>query len=213
MADQGFYDRRNEFQSAPRMRRWWPRFIALLAVACGIYGAAMGAAISTTAGAEQVIGTAAAVLAVLMGLSGARFRLFVGILNRVPFARRVFAMLAAMGGAILGGLLGLMLVMPLGALPGAIGGLFLMRAILRRGLFSGFVGLMLGGCVGSIALAILRDRNAALVGMAWGLGVGVAVSPLPLLLFAKMMDSLASRRHPDRYIIDVKAEYPRKDNH
>jgi hypothetical protein len=198
----------NQFQAKPRTPRWWPKVIAICALFGGIYGAAMGSAINTTAGTAEVIGIAAAVMALLCGVPGARFGLFFGILNRARFARLLFGMLAAMGGAIFGGLLGVMAVMPLGAIVGSLGGWFLGRTLLRRGFFrrllGGFVGVVLGACIGTIVLALQRDHAAALVGIAWGLGSGAIVGPLPLLLFVKMMDSLAPRRQTEDNVIDVK---------
>jgi hypothetical protein len=207
MPDQDFNYYLDEFQATPKAQRWWPKAIIICAVFSGIYGAAIGSAISTTAGAADVIGIAAAVMAVLCGVPGARFGVFLVVINRLRFGRWILGMLAAAGGAILGGLLGLVAVMPLGAILGAVGGWFLTRAILRRGFFTKLVGrvlgLVLGACVGVMALALSRASSAALMGIAWGLGVGAVVGPLPLLLFAKMMDSLAARQHPESTIIDT----------
>jgi hypothetical protein len=49
-----------------------------------------------------------------------------------------------------------------------------------------------------------QSPSAALLGIAWGLGIGAVVGPLPFLLFAKLMDSLAPRRNTESEIIDVK---------
>ena len=103
MADPKFYNYLNEFQTLPRTRRWWPKVIAIFAAFGCIYGAAMGAVISTTVGAGELIGVVAAVMAVLCGVPGARFGSFIGMLNRVRFGRLFVGMFTAMGGAILGG--------------------------------------------------------------------------------------------------------------
>jgi hypothetical protein len=87
MPDQDFDYRLNEFQARPNARRWWPKAIAACAVIGGIYGAAIGSPISTTAGAAEVIGIVAVIVAVLCGVPGARFGLFLGILNRWRFGR------------------------------------------------------------------------------------------------------------------------------
>ena len=155
-----------------------------------------------------MIGIAAAVMAVLCGIPGARVGLFFGMLNRSRFGRLFLGLFAAMGGAILGGFLGMLAVMPLGAILGAVAGWFFTWAILRHGFF-GIVlgkalGLALGACIGAVILALSQSPSAGLLGIAWGLGIGAVVGPLPLLVFAKMMDSLTPRRYTDGEIIDVK---------
>jgi hypothetical protein len=116
MFDRDFHDSLNDFQARPRTRRWWPKFMAIFMVVGGVYGATIGAAIITTVGAAEVIGIAAVVMAVLCGVPGARFGFFFGVLNRSRFAQLFLGVLATMGGAVLGGLLGLVLAMPLGAI-------------------------------------------------------------------------------------------------
>jgi hypothetical protein len=157
-----------------------------------------------------VIGIVAAVMAVLLGVPGARFSLFLGVLNRWRFGRLSLGVIATMGGAILGGLLGLTVVMPLGAILGAVGGSLLTRAILRRGFLARLVGqvlgLVLGACVGVTALALSQAPSDALKGFAWGTGIGAVVGPLPLLLFVKMLDSLTQRQHVNDEIIDVEVK-------
>jgi drug/metabolite transporter (DMT)-like permease len=215
MPDQDFDYRLNEFQARPKAQRWWLKALIACAVIGGIYGAAIGSAISTTAGAAEVIGIVAAFMALLCGVPGARFGLFLGTLNRWRFGRLSLGVLAAIGGAILGGLLGLIAVLPLGAILGAMGGSVLSRSILRRGFLPSLVGqvlgVLLGACIGVTALTLSQSPSAALVGIAWGLGIGVIVGPLPLLLFAKMMDSLAPKRDTEDTIIDVEVREVRND--
>jgi hypothetical protein len=206
MPGQEFHYDLNQFQATPRTGRWWPKVIAICAIFGGVYGAAIGATISTTAGAADVIGIAAAVMAVLCGVPGARFGRFFGMVNRLRFGRWFLGIIAAMGGAILGGLLGIVVVMPLVAVLWAITGWFVTQAILRgffKRLLGGIVGVVVGACFGATVLALQRDQAAALVGIAWGIGIGVVVGPLPLLLFVKMLDSLARQRHPESKIIDT----------
>jgi hypothetical protein len=209
MAEQRFYFNLNDFQAMPRTRRWWPKAIVVCAVLGGIYGAAVGSAISTTGGAADVIGIAAIVVALILEVAGRRLSVFLGILTQARFARLCLGILAAMGGAVIGGLLGMVAVMPLGAILGVVGGWLITGAILRRGffkrLFGQVLGVVLGACIGTTILALSQSPAAALVGIAWGLGIGVIVGPLPLLLFARMMDSLAAKRHPEGEIIDVEA--------
>jgi hypothetical protein len=180
--------------------------MAILAVLGGVYGAAIGSAISTVPGAADMIGIAAAIMALLCGVPGARIGSVLGLVNRLRFGRWVFGLLAAAGGAILGGFFGIVAVMPLRAIVGAVIGWLLSGAILRgffKRLLGQAVGVVLGACIGAIVAALQRDQAAALVGIAWGLGIGVVVGPLPLLLFVKMMDSLASTRHPESTVIDA----------
>jgi len=209
MVDHRFYYDLNQFQTTRTTRRWWPKAIVVCAVLGGIYGAAVGSAISTTAGAADIIGIAAIVVALILEVAGRRLSVFLGILTQARFARLFLRILAAMGGAVIGGLLGMVAVMPLGAILGAVGGWLLTGAILRRGffkrLFGQVLGIVLGACLGTTILALNQSPAAALVGVAWGLPIGVVVGPLPLILFAKMMDSLAAKRHPEGEIIDVEA--------
>ncbi len=204
MADQEVLYVRNEF----RVRLNSRRSFAICAIIGGVYGAAIGSAINTTDHGADIIGIAAAVVAVLCGVPGARFGTLLGMVIRTPFARLFLGLLAAMSGAVIGGFLGLVVVMPLGAILGAIGGWLFVGAILRGGGWLWRVqwqglGFVLGACIGAIILALNQSPSAALVGIAWGLGVGIVVGPLPLLLFVKMMDSLVRQRHPESKIIDT----------
>jgi hypothetical protein len=85
-------------------------------------------------------------------------------------------------------------------IPGARFGRFI--GILNRVRFGRFflgrvLGIVLGACLGAILLALSHASSAALVGIAWGPGIGAAVGPLPILLFVKMLDALAPRRYTD----------------
>jgi hypothetical protein len=215
MPDHGFYYNLNQFQTTSTTRRWWPKAVITCAVMGGIYGAAIGSAINTTVGAADIIGIAAAVMAVLCGVPGARFGLFFGALNRIRFGRLILGLFAAMGGAILGGFLGLLAVTPFGAILGAVAGWFFTWAVLPRGFFrlllGGVLGVVLGACIGVMVLALSQSPFNALAGTVWGLGIGAVVGPLPLLLFAKMMKSLAPRRYTEGEIIDVKVVDAPKD--
>ena len=205
MADQRFYYNLNEFQAKPRR---WPKVIAIFTVVGGIYGAAIGSAISTTAGASGLVGIAAAVMAVLSGVPAGRFSIFFGVLRRVRFGRLFLGIVTAMGGAIIGGFFGMVAVMPLGAILGAVAGWLLTQAVLRGGLFRKLLGrasgLVLGACIGAIVFAVSQSFWDALLGIAWGVGIGAAVGLLLLLPCVKMLDALAPRRYASDKIIDVK---------
>ena len=155
----------------------------------------IGSAIATSAGAANVIGTAAGIVAVLLAIPGARYGFFFGMLNRVRFGRLFIGTFAAIVGAILGGYLGLMAVTPFGAvILGAVGGWFFMRAILwrffLRRILGGFVGVVFGAAIGAMIAALQKDQAAALVGIAWGVGIGAVVGPLLFLLFIGTLNSL-----------------------
>jgi hypothetical protein len=209
MPEHDFYYNLSQFQAMPTTRRWWPKVIAVFAFLGGIYGAAIGSVMSTTGGAAEVIGIAAAIVALICGVPGARFGSLIGMVTRTRFGRLFLGILAAMGGTFLGGLLGMIAVIPLGAILGAVSGWLVTGAILRRGFFRRFLGqvagLVLGACIGAVVLSLRRDQAAALVGIAWGLGIGAIAGPLPLLLFVEMMNSLASTQHTEGRVIDVKA--------
>ena len=207
MVDQGFSYDPNAFRTRPTTGRWWPKIVASFAVCGGVYGAAIGATISTTDGAAATIGIAAGVMALICGSLGTRFSFFFAILNRARFARLVFGLLAAMAGVIFGGVLGLMAIMPFGAIPGAVGGWLIARVIFRRSLFTRLMGQLLGFafglCVGATILALSETPAAALVGIACGVGIGAVVAPVPLLLFGKLMDSLVPKRYTKGPVIDT----------
>ncbi|MEI8374076.1 MAG: hypothetical protein WCJ35_14725 [Planctomycetota bacterium] len=194
MDGQKYYHYLNEFQTRPKARRWWPKAIATLAVIGSIYGAAIGSATSTTNGAVDVIAVAAIIMALACGVPGSRYGFFFGIVNRIRFGRLFVGTFAAMGGAILGGFLGIVVAMPLGAIIGAFGGWFFTRATFRRGLFlrllGGFVSILLGSCIGATVLALQRDQAAALMGIAWGIGIGGIAAPLLLLLLIGTLNFL-----------------------
>ena len=197
MAQHQFDHYLNEFQARPKPRRWWPKTLAICAILGGIYGAAIGSVISTSAGATNVIGIAAGILAFLFAFPGARYGFFFGMVNRVRFGQLFVGTIAAIVGAILGGYLGFLAVTPFGmVLLGAVGGWFVAQAVLfRRGfllrrLLGGLGGVLLGTCVGAVIVALQKDQGAALVGIAWGVGIGAVVGPLLLLLFIGALNSL-----------------------
>lgn len=198
MSDQEVYYYLNESRARITARRWWPKTIAICAIIGGIYGAAIGSAINTTDGAARVIGVAAAVMALIFGIPLARYGFLFGMVNRIPFGRLFVRAVAAIGGAIFGGFLGIIAVMPLGAILGALGGWFFTRAISQRGflriLLGRVSGIVLGACLGATLLAFLRDQTAALVGIAWGMGIGGVVGLLLLHWFIKIMNSLSRWR-------------------
>ena len=199
MADQEFYHYLNDLQAKPKARRWWTKALVVCAVMGGIYGAMIGSAIAASAGAANVIETAAGILAVLLAVPGARYGFFFGMVNRVRFGRLFIGTIAAIVGAILGGYLGLMFVTPLGmVILGAVGGWFFMRAVLwrffLRRILGGFVGFLFGAGIGAMIAALQKDQAAALVGIAFGLGIGAVVGPLLLLMVIGALNSLLHTR-------------------
>jgi hypothetical protein len=203
MADQEFYHYLNDLQTRPKARRWWPKALVVCAVLGGIYGAVIGSAIATSAGAANVIGAAAGIVALLLAFPGARYGFFFGTLNRVHFGRLFVGSIAAIVGAILGGYLGLLAVTPLGlVILGAVGGWFFMQAILwrffLRRILGGFVGVVLGAGIGAMIAALQKDQSAALVGIGFGVGIGAVVGPLLFLLFIGTLRSLPRRHDGDR---------------
>jgi len=203
MADQEFYHYLNDLQARSKARRWWTKALVVCAVMGGIYGAIIGSAIATSAGAADVIGAAAGIVAFLLAIPGARYGFFFGMVNRVRFGRLFIGTIAAIVGAILGGYLGLMFVTPLGVvILGAVGGWFFMRAILwrffLRRILGGFVGVVLGAGLGAMIAALQKDQAAALVGIAWGTGIGAVVAPMLLLSIIGTLNSLPHTHGNDR---------------
>ena len=205
MADQDVYCYVTKSQAKFKPQRWWPKAIAICAVFGGIYGSALGSAISTT-GAVDVIVIAAGIMALICGLPGARYGFFFGIVNRIRFGRLFVGTVAAIGGAILGGFFGIVALMPLAAILGAMGGWFFTRTLLRgffKRLLGGFVGIVLGACIGATVLALRRDQAAAPVGIAWGLGIGAVAGPLLFLLFITILKCLPRWRSHEGTVIET----------
>ena len=202
--DQRFHFDLNEVR--PKVRRWWSKALVVCAVLGGIYGAAVGSAISAVPGAAGVIGIAAAVMAVLGWVPGSRYGFFFGMVNRVRFGRSFVGAVAAIGGAILGGFLATMILLALGAILGAICGWVLARALLAlrpgilRRFLVGIAGAVAGMLLGAVLWAIRLNQTAALTGAAWGVGIGAVVGPLLLLLFVAALSSLPYIRRSDNYV-------------
>ena len=89
MADQRVHYYLNQFQLPPTTRRWWPTALAICAFLGGIYGASLGSAVGAVPGAADIIGIAAATLAVICGIPGTRLGSLIGIVSRVRFGRLV----------------------------------------------------------------------------------------------------------------------------
>jgi hypothetical protein len=201
-----------DLKAGPMAWHWRLKAAAVCAVLGAIYGAGVGSTIGTAAGAGSVIGAAAGIVALLLGLYGARFSLFLGPLNRVRYGRLVFVSWAAITGAILGGYLGLVAVTPFGVvILGSVAGWIVTRAILRRfvlrRLLGGFVGIVLGVCLGAVIVALEKDQSAALVGVAFGVGIGAVIGPLLFLLFMEsprvLLPLLPRWRRANRNSIDA----------
>lgn len=182
-----------ETQSNPR--RTWVKILALCAAMGGAYGAAIGAIIATPDGAAKLIGIVAGVVAAICAFPGLRYGSFFGHVNRLRFGRLFVGTVATVLGAILGGLLGIVTTMPLGALSGAIGGWFFGRFISQRDYRFHYelLGVFMGACIGAVVLTLRQDETAALPGASWGLGIGAIIGPLLFLLFIGTLYSLPRR--------------------
>jgi hypothetical protein len=206
MAEQRIYFDLNEFQGTRAKRRWWLKAIPTCAILGGIYGAAVGAAIGAVPGAADIIGLAAAVMAVLCGVPGTRYGFFFGMVNRVRFGRSFVGAVTAIGGAILGAFMATMILLALGAILGAVCGWGMARALLalRHGILRrflvGIVGAVVGMQLGAIVWAVRLNQVTALTGAAWGLGIGVVVGPLLLLLVIGTLNSLPRIRSKGHYL-------------
>ena len=202
-ANQEIYCYLNDLQARPNARHWRPRLMAICAIFGAIYGAAVGSTISTTTGAADLIGAVAGVAAFLLAFPGARFGCFFDMLNRVRFGRWFFGTITASAGAALGGYFGLIAVMPLGVVfLGAVGGWFVMRALLWRFFFmrllGGFAGIVLGVCIAAMLAALQKDHSAALAGLASGVGIGAVAAPLLFSSFLGVLNLLPYTHANDR---------------
>ena len=186
MADQEFYHYLDDLQAQPKARRWWPKALAICATLGGVYGATLGVTIGAVPGTATIIEIAAAIFAFLCSGPGAWYGSIFGIINRICFGRYFVGMAAAIRrnrGRVLGDNAPDGLRCDLG---GRVGG-FVARAIARRGpsirLLSGLVGVVLRTFIGVVLWAVNLNQPKALVGLAWGLGIGAVVGPLLLLIF------------------------------
>jgi len=197
----------SEFQLRRHARRWWTKAIAICATLGGVYGATVGVTIGAVPGAAEIIGIAAAIFAFLCSGPGAWYGSIFGARNRIHFGRYYVGMLAAIVGAIVGGFLATMLLMAFGAILGAIVGWFVARAIVRRDrlirFLSGLGGVVVGTFVGVVVWAINLNQPKALVGLAWGSGIGAVVGPQLLLLFVGMLNRLPRMHVERRDIVDT----------
>jgi hypothetical protein len=197
------YEHLDEFQAQLRAKRWFAKAILTFATLGGIYGGVMGAAIGAVSGAAGIIEVAAAVFALLCAAPGSRYGFFFGIVNRIRFGSLFVGVIAAIGGAILGGFLATMFLLAMGAILGGVAGWFLVQAGLAvqhgtlRRLWHSFIGGVLGMFVGALLWAVNLNQTAALAGAAWGLGIGTIVGPLLLLLFFGTL-SVLPRSHGGR---------------
>ncbi len=176
--------------------RGWLKTFALCAITGGSFGAAIGAIIATTSDGARLIGITAGIMAMICAVPGSRFGFFFGHVNRIRFGRLFVGSVAAVGGAILGGLFGVVASMPLGALIGGLGGWFFARAISERDyrFRNGLLGAYLGPCLVVVVLTLQRDQVAALPGAIWGLGIGAIIGPILFLLLMGTMDLLLGGR-------------------
>ena len=213
MAEQQFHYF-NQIPLRPHGRRWWPKAIAFSAFLGGIYGASMGSAVGAVPGTADVIAIAAAAMAFICGVPGARIGALLGIVTRIRFGRLYLGMFAAMGGAIIGGFLATMILLALGAILGAVGGWILMQAVLQRfflrRIFGGIAGAVLGMFLGAMLWAVRLNQSAALAAAAWGLGIGIVVGPLLLLMVMGALNSLADTHVSGRKNV-VDATFRRAD--
>ena len=126
------------------------------------------------------------------------------MVNRIRFGKLFVGTVAAVGGAILGGFLATMVLLALGAILGAVSGWFFVRAFmaLRHGILKrflgGFFGVVLGMFVGAIIWAVRLNQTTALIGVAWGFGIGAVIGPLLFLLFIGALRSLLHTHGNDR---------------
>ncbi len=208
------HDYPNEFAAKLHGARSLLKALAVCAVLGGIYGAAVGSAIGAVPGAAGIVEFAAGIMAVICAVPGARLGSFIGLVTRNRFGKLFLTLFAAIGGALFGGFLATILLLAFGATLGAVGGWLLATGIiaLRHGVLRRFLvgvaGAVLGTFAGAILWAVNLHQNLALVGAAWGAGIGVLVGPLLLLMVIGALNSITkthiSRRMTNIDYIDVK---------
>jgi hypothetical protein len=103
-----------------RMRRAWIKVTVVIAVFGGVYGATLGAVVTTAGGSSRTIISAAAIMALITGGWGTNYGFFLGVVNRIRFGRLLGGIVAAVAGAIIGAFLGIVAYTPFGSLPGGL---------------------------------------------------------------------------------------------
>ena len=171
-----------------------------LRVTGGSFGAAVGTIAATTPDGARLIGIAAGIMAMICAVPGSRYGFFFGHVNRIRFGGLFVGSVAAVGGAVLGGLFGVVASMPLGALIGGLGGWLFARAISQRDyrFRNGLLGVFLGACLGVVVLALQRDQVAALPGTMLGAGIGAVIGPILFLALIGTLNSLPPTQGNDR---------------
>ncbi len=206
----------NEFAVKLHGRRSLLKALAVCAVLGGIYGAAVGSAIGAVPGAAEIVEIAAGVMAVICGVPGARLGSFIGLVTRNSFGKLFLTLFAAIGGALLGGFLATVLLLAFGAILGAVGGWLLATGIiaLRHGVLRRFLvglsGAILGTFAGAILWAVNLHQSLALVGAAWGAGIGALAGTLLLLAAIGALNSI-TKTHVNRRKTYIDAKFQPED--
>ncbi|HEX2974055.1 MAG TPA: hypothetical protein VHP11_17110 [Tepidisphaeraceae bacterium] len=176
-------------RNRPRRVGLVPKAVAVCAVIGGVYGAAIGSIITTTEDAAYPIGVAAGFMAFVFLVPSMRWTMLLRLIGPLRYAALFVSIAAALAGAMLGGFFGIVAMSPLGAILGAGLGWFCGRAFagprarfLSR-LLNAILGVILGACIGATVMALRRDQPAALLGIAWGVGIGITVGAALCLLF------------------------------
>jgi hypothetical protein len=159
-----------------------------------IYGAGAGAVLGSILAAVAGAQTGLMVGALILGLAGFLFgtRSASGGGGQVPGARIspiVGGLTLGCVGTLLGGVIGPLVVAFMGTIPGSIAGSLLGGGLALLGWkpLKDFWWVVLGTLVGGLTLAFLTDRDRALDGALYGMGVGALLAVVLLLGFLVVM--------------------------
>jgi hypothetical protein len=177
------------------------RLSSLGVVRFGIYsgfcGAILGAVLRAVDGAIQAVAVGATILGLLGWLAGARFGWFLGTVNRVRFGPFIGGLCGSIAGGLLGafggaaaftiiaGYVGALIGMVVGAILGSY------RAGAGAGCIRPLLGAIGGALLGPCVETIYRNPDAALVGAAYGAGVGAAAGTMLYLALVGIVASLS----------------------
>jgi len=160
-------------------------------------GAVLGSILLTLPGAQWALLIGAFILGLAGFLFGARSATVLGRQMRaLHFSSVTGGLTCAFLGGLLGGIVGLLLVACVGTILGSIAGSLLGRGLRLLGWrpLTEFWWIVLGTLAGGLVLAFVYNRDLALDGAFYGMGVGAVLAVVLLLASVVVLVSLVTPR-------------------
>jgi hypothetical protein len=150
-------------------------------------GAPTGAILATLDEARYGMWGGMALVGLLGCLAGSRYGRVFGLVNHIRYGHLYGGIFGLMAGVVLGTVFGVMIMGALGTIPGCIAGSLLGAAFQRLGWqpIGRNAWAPLGGCIGGLVYATLRDSHMAFIGALVGAASGallIAVVVIVLLV-------------------------------